>query len=686
MKIAVNATILDDMPTGLGIYTVNIVSQLAALGKELIVYTAYPEVFKDLNIEIRKVKSFVQPKYGLSAAIARFIWAQIVLPQMVIEDKVDLILNPTHHGALWISKPQIIVIHDLLPILFTKKYKLRYLYCKYILSALLKRSDTIVTVSQNSKKDICKYYHITPEKISVVYNACNRELFNYSAMDSRADERFVEGRYFLVVGASYEYKNIEAVLKSYCKIQDRINHRIAILGGRGKYVKSLKKKAKVLGIEKKVIFIPYVNSADLPLYYHRATALVFPSLYEGFGLPPLEAMACGCPTIVSNTSSLPEVCGQAAYCVDPYDNNSIAQGMLEVATNKTLRESLIQKGFNRIKLFSWEKTASQLYEIINMCNKSNTNQKIGCVKPEVLKSFSEKPQNLLFLPDNPERRSDGGLRKNAVLKRSLTDKPLVSIITAIFNGKKAIEKTIQSVLNQTYDNIEYIIIDGGSTDGTLDIIKNYEAKIDYWLSEPDNGVSDAFNKGIALAKGDYIQIINADDWLSLDQIEIAVYNLSNSSCHFVYGDAVFHDEESRELFVNKGESNYKKKIRREMPSLNHPSILAKRQIYLKIGGFNLDYKIAMDYEWLLKATIAGFNGKYISGLVSHVSRGGLSDSKFISAHREVLNISLKYDYNLPLAYLHFFYRITRGKIRRLLEPVLPLGIRQKIIEKLKKYL
>ena len=131
-----------------------------------------------------------------------------------------------------------------------------------------------------------------------------------------------------------------------------------------------------------------------------------------------------------------------------------------------------------------------------------------------------KVQSVLFLPPNPERKREGGLRTKGYFKRSydeasaLSDNsplPLVTIITVVFNGEKYLQQTIQSVINQTYDNVEYVVIDGGSTDGTVDIIRKYEDKIDYWVSEPDQGIYDAMNKGIQLAGGEIVGLINSDD-------------------------------------------------------------------------------------------------------------------------------------------------------------------------------
>ncbi|HBH62451.1 MAG TPA: glycosyltransferase, partial [Nitrospiraceae bacterium] len=170
------------------------------------------------------------------------------------------------------------------------------------------------------------------------------------------------------------------------------------------------------------------------------------------------------------------------------------------------------------------------------------------------------------------------------------------IITIVRNGVKTLEKTIQSVLNQTYDNIAYIIINGGSTDGTLDTIRKYEDKIAYWTSEPDSGISEAFNKGITAATGEIIGIINADDYYEPAAVALAVSVLTQTGADIVHGMVQYRDVNGQktELFSGNDALLYK-----DM-TINHPSVFARRSAYEKIGLFRTDFRYAMDYEWLLR--------------------------------------------------------------------------------------
>jgi len=252
--------------------------------------------------------------------------------------------------------------------------------------------------------------------------------------------------------------------------------------------------------------------------------------------------------------------------------------------------------------------------------------------------------------------------------------PKVSIITVCLNSKKYIEDTIVSACQQTYKNIEYIVIDGGSTDSTLDIIKKYEDRIDYWVSEPDSGISDAFNKGIEASKGDIIGIINAGDRYTEEAVNTAVKILQeNPEFDFVYGDLLYTDEKGNPKFLMKGVRDYQKKIRYTMPAMNHPTVFMKRSVYDSCGLFNESYRIAMDYEFLLRITHCGKKGIYIENTLATMTLGGISYKRFYKSYKEVCGASVKYGYNPVKAYSRLYLKAIRGIMRRMLE-VFGLGL------------
>ncbi len=248
---------------------------------------------------------------------------------------------------------------------------------------------------------------------------------------------------------------------------------------------------------------------------------------------------------------------------------------------------------------------------------------------------------------------------------------LVSIVTIVRNAEHTLERTMLSVFDQTYRNVEYIVIDGGSTDRTPDIIRKYDDRIAYWVSEPDRGISDAFNKGIGKATGEFIGLLNADDRLSPDQIEQGVRALTGSDADFVFGDLLFHDEAGAIVHRINGDPDYARTIHSKMPELCHPTVLARRSAYERIGLFDTTYRYAMDYEWLLRLHASGGKGLYVPAVVGHMGIGGTSDISYRRALREVRDISVAYGRNRLAAELLYRYRIVKGAGRRLLERVLP---------------
>jgi len=218
-------------------------------------------------------------------------------------------------------------------------------------------------------------------------------------------------------------------------------------------------------------------------------------------------------------------------------------------------------------------------------------------------------------------KNDGGLRVNGISKSSGFDSPLVTIITVVYNGEKHIEQTILSVTNQTYQNIEYLIIDGGSTDGTCDIIKKYENKIDYWLSEPDGGIYEAMNKGISLAKGQLIGFINSDDWYEETAVsEVVKFLKDDPAVHVLSGLHRIWDNSGilgitghSHLFLKYG-------------MISHPTSFVKKEIYEKYGAFNCHFRIAADYELMLRLETNKLKFSFIEKVLANFRNTGMSNT------------------------------------------------------------
>jgi glycosyltransferase involved in cell wall biosynthesis len=235
---------------------------------------------------------------------------------------------------------------------------------RYALSRTLKNVDMIITVSKSTKKDVIKCLKFPEEKIKVIYNGVDerfKPLKNYNDVLHKYN---INPPYILYIGTLEPRKNIPALIKAFYKLKKRgIRHKLVIVGKKGWKYKQIFRVVEDLNLRRDVVFTGYVSYNDLPKFYSAADLFVYPSLYEGFGLPPLEAMACGCPVITSNVSSLPEVVGDAGFIVDPSDIGGLSRTIKELLANDSLRENVIRKGLKRIKEFSWEKTAKESLKV-----------------------------------------------------------------------------------------------------------------------------------------------------------------------------------------------------------------------------------------------------------------------------------------------------------------------------------
>ena len=205
----------------------------------------------------------------------------------------------------------------------------------------------------------------------------------------------------------------------------------------------------------------------------------------------------------------------------------------------------------------------------------------------------------------------------------MSQAPKVSIITVVYNGSSHLEQTILSVINQTYENIEYIIIDGGSTDGTVELLEKYDERIDYWVSEKDEGIYDAMNKGIAKATGEIVGLINADDWYEVDAVTQVVETFVNSNADIVHGSMQII-KESGDSFVKKVETDLSRFAKGML--LNHPTVFVKRTLYERYGYFNTKYKIVADWELMLRWWIQGISFVGINVTLANFRMGGASSA------------------------------------------------------------
>ena len=270
----------------------------------------------------------------------------------------------------------------------------------------------------------------------------------------------------------------------------------------------------------------------------------------------------------------------------------------------------------------------------------STTRRLTRIIPVVENPPEAKFQRRLFLPPNAWRLGEGGLRPQGLFKASGSPgldakesnpadaRPLITVITVVFNGANTLEQSILSVIDQSYDNIEYIIIDGGSEDGTLDIIRKYEKVIDYWVSEPDKGIYDAWNKGVCLARGDWVAFLGADDTYLAGAIHSYVESLADQrDRRWEYISSRVNLTTGTKMMRTVGQRWRWKTFRRYM-SVAHVGSLHSRSLFERYGLFDTSYKISGDYEFLLRAG-SGLSATYLNSITVNMGIGGASDNNLL---------------------------------------------------------
>jgi glycosyltransferase involved in cell wall biosynthesis len=334
--------------------------------RKLAQHLRVPKFFSD--IYQRVAEQFNVPLF--SCASLRSLWEDMRF-LCALKRLGDAVHFPNHHMgryALFLGRPYIITVHDLIRYfdlrgrtVLIHRPNLRdriYLSLDY---AGIRRAPAIIAISHTTKRDLVRHLGIPEERIFVVYHGVDHDLFR------PVEERPIDEPYILFVGSEHPRKNLFTLLKAFklLKGMDRRFRHLKLVkvgaagGGEAPFRERTLKAIAQLGLDGDVVFAGVVPDEELPAYYSGAECLVFPSLYEGFGFPVLEAMASGCPVIVSSAGSLPEVAGDAALVVEPLDARALAEAMHALLTDGSLRRRLVQRGLKRASQFSWEKAARE---------------------------------------------------------------------------------------------------------------------------------------------------------------------------------------------------------------------------------------------------------------------------------------------------------------------------------------
>lgn len=298
------------------------------------------------------------------------LWTQWRLPLDLFlhNPRPDVFFSPTHYAPRFSPVPTVVSVMDLSYLYFPEMFnKSDLLQLRNWTAYSVKKACKIFTISNSSKNDIMKEYKINSDRVVVTHLGIKESVTltpHIYSMNELKGKYGLSDNFILFVGTLQPRKNIKRLIEAFAKVKGIKDLELVIVGRKGWLYEEILEAPKELGIEERVKFLENVEDDELPLFYKNALCFVLPSLYEGFGLPVLEAMKQSCPVITSNISSLPEAGGDAALYVDPEDVDDIAKKITELVSSEKLRKELIEKGKAQVKKFSWEKTARETLEIL----------------------------------------------------------------------------------------------------------------------------------------------------------------------------------------------------------------------------------------------------------------------------------------------------------------------------------
>ncbi len=369
MKIALNALQVRGAKSGVGQHIACLLEALLEIDSTNS-YLVFASHYNYFNYQ------FSSPRYQLEiwgsrskSKTVRLLYEYAFLPCAVRKSKVDLFHGPSNLLPLRKVAPYVLTIHDMSYFVDPKRYtRTKVMYWHAVTYRSARLADFIITVSAYSKQDILKYLDYPSDRIRVIPNAAHRRfrpIRDRVALEEFRNRYRVTHPYILSVGTLEPGKNLVRVVRAFARLrrEGAGDYHLLLVGDIGWLYHEIFAEVRRLGLKEQVRALGHIPDDDLPLAYNCAELLVFPSLNEGFGLPVLEAMACGVPVVTSNCSALPEVAGDAACLVDPYDEAAIARGMESVLGDVSKREDLVQRGLKRSTVFSWKRTARETLEV-----------------------------------------------------------------------------------------------------------------------------------------------------------------------------------------------------------------------------------------------------------------------------------------------------------------------------------
>jgi len=363
MRIAFDATSIPRLMAGAGVYTDNLIRALARVDAENeYVLFAKSDAFDGLA---RQRPSFRIVHVGAMSRATRLAWEQLILPAQLRLQAIDVLHSPHHTTPLLVADcRRVVTFHDLTFFILPGRYpRGRRLYFRSVSWAAAKVADMLVCPSRAVQDDIIRILRTPPDKVRPIAEAAApafQPINDSNLLDTLRRKYVLPDRFILSVGSLEPGKNRTTLLKAFAELRRRgIRQKLVVAGQQAWKYDADFGLAEGLGLTNEVVFTGYVEPEEMPVLYNAADLFVFPSLYEGFGLPVLEAMACGVPVVASNTSAIPEVAADAALLVDPQNTGTLCDAMERILNDQDLRATLRQRGLERASTFSWERAARE---------------------------------------------------------------------------------------------------------------------------------------------------------------------------------------------------------------------------------------------------------------------------------------------------------------------------------------
>jgi len=376
LKIGIDGRAIYENTDGIARYSLNLIRSLASID-----HTNQYFIFINKKLAGKIIQA---PNFNEIPVNFRHLSLLSVfyLPFLLKKYDLDVFHSPFFICPLWQTKNIVLTVHDLMALTFPNFFcgrnyffeKAAYLYHQVFVPLSIHKAKKIIAVSTSTKNEIINKLHITPEKISVIYEAVDdrfKKNYSFSSIEAFRKQHRLPHNYLLYLGNLKPYKNISLILSAIeiLKRKEANKQKLVIAGKKDRFFPFVYNQIKVKDLLDDVIFVDYISDEELPMLFKNASIFLFPSLNEGFGLPPLEAMSLGVPTIVSNTSSLPEVVGDSALLINQGHPQSLAQAISRVLAEVNLKKELSNKGIERSKAFSWEKAAYETLATYNVCGR-----------------------------------------------------------------------------------------------------------------------------------------------------------------------------------------------------------------------------------------------------------------------------------------------------------------------------